>query len=622
MKVSGVLALATLFVCCGLAYANTAIPDDQKASLSVSGRGVAPNSDILLSTGFQQTLVAKSDRSGNFSFSNLTYSSFSDLKFSLDIPPNDRGMVKNSSASHLEFSYDPRGSKARIMGTIGKSGMLTFSVAGAPDPLTQVAGNEGYVVLQTRTGVPLASGKSELVASIVNVGETCCPQMIVPTTPVLLTISSLPLAGGTAVPVPDASVPVLAPQKSTAPYIRPKAVEAPVSEPEKKNDSEGSPKKKKIPYIVQGYVEFDSFIVAHSEIASAASFSSSDYDDTYVGGEKSSADEMRNALLQHIAALGAFMDGRAFMDTLRSLQVSTFHTMRDYTASDAICRFGTLSRSLALSESVANKNRQAFSKILFDRNTQKINSVYSDPGTSGSQLLSDFKKKYCENVDNNGFLTGYCETAAATADLFYNRDVDFTRTFDVPLTFDADFTAAGTSNDKQNLVALFHNLALAPPYMSSEGGAFDPNENLLTTQDGRAINAARQVSGNTFGALVAERAKTTSASTTYMNAILTSLGVSTADAAKLIGANPSYFAQMEIMTKKLFQDPSFYANLYDSAANIDRQRVAMKAIELQQDRDFLESLRRREMLLSVLLDMKMRTDASRAKESGTVVSTK
>jgi hypothetical protein len=202
----------------------------------------------------------------------------------------------------------------------------------------------------------------------------------------------------------------------------------------------------------------------------------------------------------------------------------------------------------------------------------------------------------------------------------YNRDVDFTRVFDVPLTFDADFTGAAKTNDQQSLIALFHNLTKIPPYMSSGEEAFDPNKNLLTTQDARAINAARDVADNSFGALVGEKAKTTSASANYMRAVLTRLGVTAPDANRLIGENPSYFAQMEILTKKIFQDPTFYANLYDSPANIDRQRVAMKAVELQQDRDFLESLRRREMLLSVLLNLKLGTDTDRAKESGTMSS--
>lgn len=626
-----VFALAGLLLCSGADSVVAKGQDIRKSSISISGQGVAPNVEVSLSTGGAQKIVTKADRGGHFVFSNLQYSSLSDLRFSLDLPPNPTGLVNNASGNHLEFLYDPRGSKTRVSGTIGKSGLLTVSVAGAKEPLSQIAGAEGYVTLQTRTGVPISSGESKLVASIVNVGEACCPRLFVPAPPVMLTVSSIPVAMEQPVEVPKVTVPattspVLAPQTKQAPVAPGKYILAPgvaqpnatKPSPEQKSPQQEEPKqKKKIPYIVQGKMNIETLSFS-GEQAYAASFSSSDYDNTYVGGLKKMADDKRNEILFRIGALGSFMDGRALMDTLRSLEVSMAQSLKNYTVSDSICQFGTLSRSLALSDDVRYKNRLAFSKIMFDRANQKMNSVYSDPGATSYALLTDFKDKYCEAVDNASFLQGYCKAATATSDLLYNRDIDFTRVFDVPLTVNADFTDTNQTNDKQALIALFHNLALSPYYMASNRKGFDPNRDLITSQDTRAINAAKEVAENSFGALVAEKVKVSSQSATYMKQVLTSLGASSADASKLIGDSPSYFAQMEVMTKRLYQNPNFYANLYDSAANVDRQRVAMKAVELQQDRDFLESLRRREMLLSVLLEMKLRTEASRANESGVV----
>lgn len=625
--VAKVVALAGLLLCsgAGLAHANT--QEVRKSSISISGQGVAPNAEVSLSTGGTQKIVAKADGRGNFVFSNLLYSSLADLRFSLDLPPNTTGLVNNASGNHLEFLYDPRGSKTRVSGIIGKSGLLTVSVAGSQEPLSQIAGAEGYVTLQTRTGVPISSGSSKLVASIVNVGEACCPRLFVPAPPVMLTVASVPVAmeQPAAVAPPKAGMPAatgapVLPSGKAAPVEQPgKYILAPgVTAPKEDKPAPEEPKqKKKIPYIVQGSLEIET-ISSSGEQAFAASFSSQDYDNTYVGGIKQMADDKRNEVLFGIGPLGSYMDARNLMDAMRSLEVSIAQSLKNYTVSDSICQFGTLTRSLALSDDVKEKNRLAFSKIMSDRSNQKLNSVYSDPGVTSYNLLVDFQSKYCEAVDNASFLQGYCKAATATSDLLYNRDVDFTRVFDVPLTVNADFTSSAQTNDKQSLVALFHNLALSPYYMSSNRKAFDPNQDLLTTQDARAINAAKEVAENSFGALVAEKAKVSAQSATYMKQVLTSLGASSADASKLIGDSPSYFAQMEVMTKRLYQNPNFYANLYDSAANVDRQRVAMKAVELQQDRDFLESLRRREMLLSVLLEMKLRTEASRANESGVV----
>ncbi len=73
-----------------------------------------------------------------------------------------------------------------------------------------------------------------------------------------------------------------------------------------------------------------------------------------------------------------------------------------------------------------------------------------------------------------------------------------------------------------------------------------------------------------------------------------------------IGYSPSYFSQLEILAKRMYQNPDFYANLYDTPANVSRKKVAMKAIELMVDREIYESQLRREMSISVLLASKLR----------------
>ena len=73
---------------------------------------------------------------------------------------------------------------------------------------------------------------------------------------------------------------------------------------------------------------------------------------------------------------------------------------------------------------------------------------------------------------------------------------------------------------------------------------------------------------------------------------------------------PSYYAQMEILTKKLYQNPNFYANLMDKPTNVKRTLTAMKGVELMQNRDIFESLQRQEMLMSLLLELDVRAEQS------------
>ena len=78
------------------------------------------------------------------------------------------------------------------------------------------------------------------------------------------------------------------------------------------------------------------------------------------------------------------------------------------------------------------------------------------------------------------------------------------------------------------------------------------------------------------------------------------------EAREYLGEQPSYYAQLEVLAKKIYQNPDFFAGLYDSPANVARKGVAMKAIELMLDRAIYESQIRQEMLTSVLFSAKLR----------------
>jgi predicted GNAT superfamily acetyltransferase len=59
---------------------------------------------------------------------------------------------------------------------------------------------------------------------------------------------------------------------------------------------------------------------------------------------------------------------------------------------------------------------------------------------------------------------------------------------------------------------------------------------------------------------------------------------------------------MDLLTKKIYQNPKFYTELYDKPVNIDRKEVAMRAIGLMQKRDFYRSIMRSEAIMAVWLE--------------------
>lgn len=341
---------------------------------------------------------------------------------------------------------------------------------------------------------------------------------------------------------------------------------------------------------------------------------------------KQMADDIRAAAVGAALMVGAFLDGQTEIKALSTIQKLNAETISDYHPSDQICRFGTVSRSLAKSDIKSDLVQMGLMEQMIGRQSLRLNynSAYKakDATTIGRSVdkegrWNQFKKKFCDPYDiNTGLLTSTAgaEKCEATTDKQANRDVDLARTFEVPnsLNIEFDQTPQGLTNDEENIMALASNLYAhdlsvnlgASDLHALKASAKDPQIRKLL--DFRSTLAKRSVAGNSFAAQAGKKAAGSGASKTYMQNVIKGLGLTdTTEINNLIGENPSYDTQMEILTKRLYQDPKFYVNLYDTPANVKRQKTAMKAVSLMQDRDMYESLQRSEMLMSVLLEMKL-----------------
>jgi hypothetical protein len=182
------------------------------------------------------------------------------------------------------------------------------------------------------------------------------------------------------------------------------------------------------------------------------------------------------------------------------------------------------------------------------------------------------------------------------------------------------------TKDEENIFALANNLFAHNLPVNMEKADFEAmtkdstersQEKIEQLMAYRSLTAKRNVAQNSFAALASMKAEGSNGSTTYLKAIIAELGLDGNGQDSLMGQNPSYNAQMELLTRKLYQSPSFYANLMESNPNVARQQTAMEAIGLMQDRDIYESLRRSEMVLSTLLEMYVTQEQDRLKDKGT-----
>lgn len=334
------------------------------------------------------------------------------------------------------------------------------------------------------------------------------------------------------------------------------------------------------------------------------------------------ADQLSATALYQTFLIGKFFDADAQLDAQRSLQIIRAQTHKAYQPSTGLCRFGSATKSLAASERKADLNmlvlrRRSQNRVL--GNASAISSLGAAQDMTGR--MQQFKEVYCDLSNNGGNLGSLCrhgDSAGGDDPNRLNKDIDYVRTFSSPWTLDVDFSDANVTDDETDLFALADNLynneiypvhtALAQlpdnPFEEVSGRLDAPLRARATAyQDLRALLAKQSVAENSFNALASMKSAGTSGSKAYLDAVIQEIGFgSSMDLDALVGTQPSYYAQMEVLTKKLYQDPAFYTNLYDTPDNVLRKEVAMQAIGLMQKFDMLKSSLRGEMNIAVLLE--------------------
>ena len=356
-------------------------------------------------------------------------------------------------------------------------------------------------------------------------------------------------------------------------------------------------------------------------------------------------EQMSSIAMHQTMAVGTFLDAKHQLETQRLLQELQVQAHKDYQPSEDFCWFGTNVRSLANSEEKSRTNAYILSRRQMARQTGQENlggAESRDNDKLGRWEV--FKEYFCDPQDSDWTgadhgLEDLCDPAPSTQQ-FTNADIDYTRLIENERTisllgglggFDliddsgspmSTGSSASISIGEQAVMALQNNL------YGHDILTRDLKNDLLKQQQYqewymalRSVAAKRSVAENSFNAIVGMKsAGTTDISVAgtggfggstadtyeYLGAILIELGIPTDEVNDIMGNNPSYYSQLEILAKRIYQNPDFYAGLYDKPANVKRKSVALKAIELMVDRAIYESQIRQEMLSSVLLSARLR----------------
>lgn len=346
---------------------------------------------------------------------------------------------------------------------------------------------------------------------------------------------------------------------------------------------------------------------------------------------KMMASQLSTIALQQVQIIGSLFDAKHQLETQRLFQQLMAEAHRDYMPSEGMCEIGTGIRSLATSSRKSDLSHVAFANRVMGRQLRN-GDVISAPDLNSDlySRIEMMKKNHC-NVNDNAFgLNRLCKDGGGSKDRI-NKDVDYTRTIESKLTLDVDFTGTEetmatesgdedtdkeATPDEEDVFALTANLFAHKvlPLVSKQILATNNGVGRVEAHrymDLRSIAAKRSVAQNAFTAIVSERSKGDKESAQYLNKLLVELGVPEGEVEDLLGKEPSYFAQMEVLTKDIYQNPVFYTELYDKEANVLRKGVAIKAINLMQDRDLYRSQLRSEAVLSVLLETMLQDEHDR-----------
>lgn len=323
-------------------------------------------------------------------------------------------------------------------------------------------------------------------------------------------------------------------------------------------------------------------------------------------------EQLVSAAMNQMFIVGTFIDAQQQIETQQLFQRLAAEAHKNYHPSMEMCEIGTLSRSLAASQRQGEFNAFLLSQHMQDRQ-MRTGGMGSGAG-KGFDVVNrwnDFKRNYCNPNDNNAYLGPRADGVICDGAPLHrrNQDVDYTRMVDNPLTIEANYATPALEPDQAGIMALANNLYGNDvlPYMPE---AFFKNpENHDEFVYVRSIVAKRSVAMNSFANIVALKTEGKAESALvqpYMAMLLEQLGVENpVEQMNYLRARPSYYAQMEMLTKRLYQRPEFYTSLYDKPVNVERKRAAMRAIALMQNMDLYKSKLRTEAALAVLTEMEV-----------------
>ncbi|MBU0858772.1 MAG: hypothetical protein KJ667_02435, partial [Alphaproteobacteria bacterium] len=205
------------------------------------------------------------------------------------------------------------------------------------------------------------------------------------------------------------------------------------------------------------------------------------------------AEQLTAVGMQQMEIVGALWDAKHQLESQLLFHELTAEAHKDYHSSHGMCTLATAARGLPASDRRAETTtfilgRRSQARQLGNANASAADGPVTDKGDRITQLI----RRYCSAQDENNGLRGMCETSSPSATI--NKDIDYNRLIETPLTIDVDFTDGTTAEgEEEDVFALASNLFSHQvfPRLSQTNAAILANN--MMYYDLRSVVAKRSV---------------------------------------------------------------------------------------------------------------------------------
>ncbi len=321
------------------------------------------------------------------------------------------------------------------------------------------------------------------------------------------------------------------------------------------------------------------------------------------------AEQMTSTAMYQVFMIGAMLDAKHQLETQRVFQTMMAQAHKDYQPSETMCTFGTVVRSLAASQANSDLTAAAISARSIQREQLSGDGLSSNGRTSDftSRIAQFISVPYCNPADNGNGLSALCPDGPGER---ANNDINYTRTVDAPMTLQMGFRGNGRNAPTPNaedvmaldayLFASEVHPSLPMEFFTESNGDLKPL-GPVRYMDLRAVVAKRSVARAPFVYAVSVKTEGAPEVQPFLRAVLAEKGLPEQEITRILGENASEDAQMEILTKTL-HEMNFWADLYDTPANVARINAMILAITFKQRYDMYRISLRTEAVLATMLD--------------------